>query len=258
MLYFYISGEEERYLFLIGMIYETIVIIFVLMFLTLILLKYCEKRHKFTFYLLLIFTFYTLAVLFSLISKISIVMKLDLKIDPYSPLGWIFFRILSFRVTEFLVCMAIFLSYLLKVKVFHEGFKKIQRNIVIVYGSFTAFFDLVIYLPENSFQAVLLDAIAFLLTFIFMSMIYLAFMYRSIEAYRGLEEPIYRKAFLSLTIMAISFMLILLNFLLDRVMILILNIPGFTIFYYLGWVFVIIGILCAYLGYIRPGAGQLK
>jgi hypothetical protein len=203
-----------------------------------------------------VFFFYSLAILFSLISKIFVVLRLDLIIDPYSPLGWIFFRILSFRVSEFLVCIAIFLSYIFKVKIFQEDYNQMQKYVVIIFGSFTAFYNLVIYEPIHGFTSVLLDAIAFLLTLIFMSMIYIAFMYRSIEAYRGVKEPVYRKAFLSLSLMAICYMLIFLNFLIDRIFILIFEIPGFTIFYYLAWAFAIIGIVCAYLGYIKPEASR--
>ena len=182
MLFFHISGEEERYLFFIGVIYESIVLAIAGILLFFIVLKYLKKRHRLTLYLVLIFVFYTLAVIFSLISKISVVMRLDLQVDPNTPLGWIFFRILSFRVSEFFVCIAIFLTYVLKVRIFQENYKKTLKYIVIIFGSFTAFYDLVIYQAENSFTAVLLDAIAFLLTLIFMAMIYLVFMYRTLEA----------------------------------------------------------------------------
>ncbi|TFG06154.1 MAG: hypothetical protein EU539_08370 [Promethearchaeota archaeon] len=258
MLFFEISGQEERNLFFIGMIYESIVLGIALILLALIILKYLEKRHELTYYLVIAFLFYTFAILFSLIAKIFVVLKLDLVVEPYSPLGLVFFRILSFRVSEFLVVIAIFISYIFKVKIFQKDYNRIQKYIVIIFGSFTAFYDLVIYEPNPSFLAVLLDAIAFLLTLIFMSMIYFAFLYRSIEAYRGVKEPIYKKAFLSLAIMAISFILIFLNFLIDRIFILVLEIPGFTIFYYLAWAFTIVGIVSAYFGYIRPEAGKTQ
>ena len=107
-------------------------------------------------------------------------------------------------------------------------------------------------------RGVLPSLIAFLLTLIFMAMIYLVFMYRTLVAYKLVERPIFRKAFLSLAIMAICFILIFVCFLIDRILILLLDIPGFTLFYYLAWAFTILGILCAYLGYIRPEAGELK
>ena len=258
MLFFQISGQEERNLFFGGMIYESFVLLISLILLTLIVFKYFEKRHELTRNLLIIFIFYTLAIFFSLLSKVFVVLRLDLVVEPYSHLGWIFFRILSFRVSEFLVCIAILLSYNFKVKIFQQDYKKNQRYIVIIFGLFTAFYDLVIYEPVHGFMSVLLDAIAFLLTLIFMSMIYIAFMYRSIEAYRGVEESIYKQAFLSLTLMAFSYMLIFLSFLIDRIFILVFEIPGFTIFYYLAWAFAIFGIFCAYLGYIKPQAGQME
>ena len=95
MLLFQISGEEERNLFFIGMIYESWVLIIALILLILIMFKYLEKRHELTLNLLLIFIFYTLAILFSLVSKIFVVLRLDLVVEPYSPLGWIFFRVFS-------------------------------------------------------------------------------------------------------------------------------------------------------------------
>ncbi len=89
-------------------------------------------------------------------------------------------------------------------------------------------------------------------------MIYLVFMYRMLEAFKHVERPIFRKAFFSLAIMAVCLIMIFVCFLIDRILILIMEIPGFTFFYYLTWAFTIIGILCAYLGYIRPEAGELK
>ncbi|MBD3339012.1 MAG: hypothetical protein GF353_07880 [Candidatus Lokiarchaeota archaeon] len=252
MLNFTISGPEERFLFSVGMIYEAFVFAIALILLILIVLRYLEKRHELTLYLVLIFSFYILAIFFSLLSKIFVVLKFDLIVEPYSPLGWIFFRILSFRVSEFLVCIALFLSYVFKVKIFQKDYNKVFKYVVIIFGSFTAFYDLVIYEPRHGLLSVLLDAIAFLLTFIFMSIIYFPFMYRSISAYRGVEEKAYKSAFLSLTIMSLCFMLIFLSFLLDRLMILAFDIPGFTPFYYLAWLFSILGIMGAYFGYIRP------
>lgn len=60
---------------------------------------------------------------------------------------------------------------------------------------------------------------------------------------------------ISLAIMSISFMLIFLNFAIDRILIL-LNTPGFTLFYYLAWISAIIGIFGAYYGYIRPKSSE--
>ncbi len=82
-------------------------------------------------------------------------------------------------------------------------------------------------------------------------MVYAPFLRRSIESYRAVEGKTYKQAFLSLAIMSISFMLIFLNFAIDRLLIFLGN-PGFTVFYFLAWIFAIVGIFGAYYGYIRP------
>ncbi len=84
-------------------------------------------------------------------------------------------------------------------------------------------------------------------------MVYAPFLKRALQAYRGLPE--FSQAFLSLAIMSISFMLIFLNFAIDRVLIF-LGSPGFTVFYFLAWSFVIVGIFGAYFGYIRPKSSE--
>ena len=82
-------------------------------------------------------------------------------------------------------------------------------------------------------------------------MVYAPFLRRSIESYRGVEEKTYKQAFLSLAVMSFSFMLIFLNFAIDR-MLIFLGSPGFTVFYFLAWISAIVGIFGAYLGYVRP------
>ncbi|MFX1413394.1 MAG: hypothetical protein ACFFA2_06095 [Promethearchaeota archaeon] len=86
-----------------------------------------------------------------------------------------------------------------------------------------------------------------------MTYIYFPFLWRSYQSYRLTEERIFKNAFLALALMSIFFILVPLNFLFDRLMILIGGEEfSFSVFYYLGWIFVICGIIGAYFGYIRP------
>jgi len=252
MILYSISGPEERFLNLIGLFYELAVILIAIILVVLVILKYREKKNKLTLYLTIIFSLYLLAIVFSWLSKLFVVLKLDLIVDEYSILGIFFYRIASFRISEFFVGIAIFYSYVLKVNVFQEGYNKIQKILLAIFGAISCFYVLVIYDPGDSSFSTLLDAIAFLLVFILMASVYIPFMYRAFETYRGVQEKEYKTAFLSLAVMAISFSLIFLNFLIDRLLILILDIIGFTPFYYAAWAFGIIGILGAYAGYIRP------
>ncbi|MHA1192591.1 MAG: hypothetical protein ACTSP9_09890 [Promethearchaeota archaeon] len=53
--------------------------------------------------------------------------------------------------------------------------------------------------------------------------------------------------------MAIFFILVPFNFLVDRLLILFGG-PGFSLFYFLAWIFVIFAMIASYFGYIRPKA----
>lgn len=230
----------------IGMVFEIFIIVFAAILLILIFKKYLIKRHKLTRLLFIIFINYFIAILFSWISKVFVVLQLNVTQDG-SIIAWIYNVISDFRLSELFVTFAIFLSYILKVNVFEKGYNTIQKFTVIIYGIFTCIYVLFIYERGNT----ILDIIAFLIVFIYMVMVYTPFLRRAIEAYRGVQEKTYKQAFLSLAIMSICFMLIFLNFAVDRLLIF-LGSPGFTLFYFLAWIFAIVGIFGAYYGYIRP------
>lgn len=238
----------------IGMSFESFIIIIACILLSLILHKYFEKnKHKLTLYLFLIFLFYVIAIFFSWLSKI-LVLYSDIDYiynsslpDPGTPLSWLILRITDFRISFVFLGVAIFLSYILKVNIFGKEYNKTHRLIVIVYSLITILYSLLMYERGNT----LLDAIAFLLIFIFMAMIYFPFFFSAFSSYKSTIEKKFKNAFLSLELMAIFFILVPLNFLLDRLLILFGG-PGFSIFYFFAWIFVILGIIAAYYGYIRP------
>ncbi|KKM07131.1 hypothetical protein LCGC14_1737030 [marine sediment metagenome] len=232
----------------VGMVFELFIIIITAVLLILIFKKYLIKRHYFTLLLFLIFINYFIAIIFSWISKVFVVFVIDVVQDG-SIIAWCYNIIVDFRLSELFVTIAIFLSYILKVSVFEKGYNTIQKFAVIIYGIFTCIYVLFIYENGNT----ILDIIAFLIVFIYMVMVYAPFLQRALQAYRGLPE--FSQAFLSLAIMSISFMLIFLNFAIDRVLIF-LGSPGFTLFYFLAWIFVIVGIFGAYYGYIRPKSSE--
>ncbi len=239
-------GDLNYTLNFTGMVFEIFIIAIAAILLLLIINKYFVKKHKLTLMLFFIFLLYFLAIFFSWLSKVLIVTYFPI-VNDGSVVSWFLFRIVDFRLSEFFVTIAIAISYVLKVNIFEKGYNSILRIIVIAYGSFTGFFVLVIYEHGN----VLLDVFAFLLVFVFMGMIYFPFLVRAINSYRSVDDPIFKKGFLALAIMSISFTLIFLNFAIDRVLIL-FGSPGFTVFYFLAWICGIIGILGAYFGYIRP------
>jgi hypothetical protein len=238
----------------IGMSFESFIIIIASILLALILRKYYEKgKHKLTLYLFLIFLFYVIAIFFSWLSKILVLYSnIDYAYnssipDPGTVLSWIILRITDFRLSFVFLAIAIFISYILKVNIFEKDYKKTHRIIVIIYSIVTVLYSLLIYQRGNT----LLDVIAFLLIFVFMAMIYFPFFFSSVNSYRSSQEKIFKNAFLSLALMAIFFILVPFYFLIDRLLILFGG-PGFSIFYFLAWIFVLLGIIAAYYGYIRP------
>jgi hypothetical protein len=237
----------------IGMTFESFIIIIAIILLILILKKYYEKRHQLTLYLFLIFLFYVIAIVFSWLSKILVLYSgieyvyNQAASDPGTFLSWTLLRIADFRISFVFLSIAIFLSYILKVNVFEKGYNNIFRIIVIIYTFITGGYSLVIYQRGNT----LLDAIAFLLIFLFMAIIYIPFFIRSYESYKSSDEKVVKNAFFSLALMSIFFIIVPLNFLIDRIMIL-LGGPGFSVFYFLAWTFVILGVVGAYFGYIKP------
>ena len=239
----------------IGMSFESFIIVFASILLALILRKYYEKnKHKLTLYLFLIFLFYVIAIFFSWLSKILVLYSnIDYIAynsglpDPGTTLSWIVLRITDFRISFVFLTIAIFISYVLKVNIFEKDYKKTHRVIVIIYSIVTVLYSLLIYQKDN----VLLDAIAFLLIFVFMAMIYFPFFFSSVSSYKSSQEKRFKNAFLSLALMAIFFILVPFNFLVDRLLILFGG-PGFSVFYFLAWTFVLLGIIASYYGYIRP------
>ena len=243
----------EQNLMFIGMLYEMVIIIIASILLILILNKYNEKKHRLTLYLFIIFLNFLAAIIFSWLSKVLVLYSGEEYIynstvpAPNDALSWMILRIIDFRMSFIFITIAIFFSYILKVGVFEKGFNPIHKKIVIIFGIWTALYSLIIYERGNT----LLDVFAFLFVLIYMTMIYFPFMIQTYKNYKIVEEKVYKNAFLSLSLMSLFFVLVLLSFLLDRILIL-FGSPGFTIFYFLAWSFVIGGMLCAYLGYISP------
>ncbi len=240
-------------LLLIGVIFEAIIIVIASFFLLLVFKKYYEKRQRLTLYLLIIILTMVMSIIFSWLSKVvRLYSGLDYIVndsvsDPGTPLSWFLLRIVAFRFCFLFITIAIVFSYILKVNLFGKGYNKIHETIVSIFGIFIGFYLLIVYQKG----AMALELVAFLLVFVYMAMIYIPFMLSSIKAYKSVNEPIYKKAFLSLAIMAFSFMMILLNTLLDRLL-MIFGSPGYTIFYFLAWIFATNGIVFSYLGYIKP------
>jgi len=210
-------------------------------------------------YLFLIFLNFMFAIVFSWLSKVLVVYativdntSIEYAYDRTVPIpntlaSWFILRILDFRISFLFVVVSTYFSYILKVKVFEKGYRQIERILVIAFGIFTFFFSLIVYDRDVA----ILDVFAFLFVLIYVSAVYIPFLIKAFSFYRKVEETKFQTAFLALSIMSLSILLVFLNLLFDRLVILITGV-GFTIFYFLSWTCGIIAILGAYFGYIRP------
>ena len=240
-------------LLLIGVIFELIIIIIGFLLLSLILKKYYEKRHKLTFLLFIIFLNFVISIIFSWLSKVlRFFSGLEYLSNPNTPdpgtiASWFLLRIVDFRFTFLFVSIATIFTYQLYIELFEKQ-NFVQKIIVYIYEAFTVFYLMFIYQKGNA----LLLILAFLFTCIYSFMISIPFMVNCIKTRKSVNEKSYKNAFLSLIVMSICTLLVLVCQLIDRLFIIFFKSPGYTLFYFLAWIFAIIGIYAAYLGYIKP------
>ena len=239
-------------LYFIGIIYEGIIIIIALPILIRSLINYLKLRNKLSLLLFLILLNFSISIFFSWFAKIiSYFWRIDYIEyanipDPKTPISWILLRICYFRFSYIFITIAIYLSYIFRIKIFEIEYHQIQKVLVEIFTFFNLFFALFFFDKKNKFYDVLL----FLIVFTFMSIVFIPFMRQSIKAYISSQNSQFRKAFLSLTIMSISYISVLLCLLIDRIYIF-LGYFGFTVFYFMSWIFVLIGIFGNYFGYLR-------
>lgn len=178
-------------------------------------------------------------------SNIDYIIYTDI-IDPNTPISWILLRISYYRITYTFITAAIFLSYLLKAEIFENKNSKVNLFIILGFTIFNLIFSILVFKKGN----MLFDVLIFLFVFIFMNIVYIPFLKNALKAYKATYHPGFRKSFLFLSLMSVSYILVLLCLLLDRIYIFFRH-YGFTIFYFFTWIFVIIGIFSTYFGYLK-------
>ena len=237
----------------IGMVFELICLCAGSIILILAFLKYIHSKNRLTFILFLIFLSFMTGLFFSWLSKVIVLTtEYDYVYNqpsgyPKSPNSWIILRIVNFRISIVFVSIAILFSYILKISIFEIDISKNQKILVYGFTLFTCIFSFFIYQRGNT----LLDSLNFLFILLFVVIVYFPFLLKCISSYRTVSNPNLKKRFLSLSLMNFSFLLILFMFLIDRLTILMQISDGFTIFYFLGWILTLFGMLCAYFGYLK-------
>ncbi|MHA1793743.1 MAG: hypothetical protein ACTSVI_13960 [Promethearchaeota archaeon] len=235
--------------YLIYVIYEGIIILMALISLVLTYVKYRQKKHPLTKLLLMIMVNWTIAIVFSWLSKYIQYLGISTVITPGNLEFWTITRILGFRISFIFVLIAIYISYILRVKLFSKEMNKISKSVHLAFMIATMFLTIFMFEYETP-TGYMYDVVVFILVFVFMSIVYGVFLNKLNLVFKNVDDASKKNAFLSLIAMCVLYILVFLNFLVDRIMIL-LGDPGYTIFYYAAWICVILGFITTYLGYIR-------
>ena len=239
------------------MVYELIIIIIASIFLTFVLRKYLERRHKLTLYLFIIFLNFVVALIFSWLSKfLRLYSGLEYLLDPLAPdpmtvESWFLLRIVSFRFTMIFTIVALLYNYILKINLFEteeSTYSKIYNYIIYGYAGGSILYMIIVYIKGNY----ILDVLTFVLILVYICMVNIPLMRSCLQAYKAVDDISFKRGFLSLFFMSLSIILIFICQVIDRILMIMLNIIGYTFFYFLGWSFAIVAIFFAYFGYIKP------
>jgi hypothetical protein len=236
------------------MVYELIIIIIASIFLYLVLRKYLERRHKLTLYLFIIFLNFVIALIFSWLSKLlRLYSGLDYLVDPSVPdpmtfESWFLLRIVSFRITMIFTIIALLYNHILKINLFETEENKIYNYLIHGYAGGSILYMIIVYIKGNN----MLDLLTFVLILVYICLVMIPLMRSCFQAYKAVDDPSFKRGFISLFLMALSIILIFICQVIDRILMITLNIIGYTFFYFLGWSFAIVAIFFAYFGYINP------
>jgi hypothetical protein len=176
---------------------------------------------------------------------------------PYANLtsGALWFEGLVYfgRFTEIFALLGTLFIFLFRVILFESKFGPREKRILGVYVAITIAFLLFGFQinPSTGSDEVYLDLIGFILLLIFCFITFVPFIRQILREKRKIEDLSYQKAYLSIGLMSIGFLLIFICFLLDKLMGAIFN-WSYSVFYWAAWVFAILAFFSGYFGYIRP------
>ncbi|NMC05146.1 MAG: hypothetical protein GYA24_08045 [Candidatus Lokiarchaeota archaeon] len=235
-----------------GFYFELIIIAMAVIWDILTFAKYAQKKNPNTLLLFLMFLNWTIAILFSWLSKYfeAFVYGIQQPVPVSDPNYWIVTRIVGFRISFIFVTVALYISYVLRVQLFEKARSKASNVFHVAFGAVTCALSLFLYgviTPDNSVDRI----IVFALVLVYMMIVYLPFMASTLKVARTREGASFKTAFVSLAVMSLFFISVFVCFLVDQ-LIGVFTGEGYTFFYFFAWISAIIGFVSAYFGYIRP------
>ncbi|TFG18724.1 MAG: hypothetical protein EU530_08425 [Promethearchaeota archaeon] len=235
---------------LISTIFEGSLIFLIAIFLLLILIKLAKGKSKLKILVFWIFFFIFLAFLLVFTSRLTYY-RLNVETYPDLIARWFLLRIGWYRFSFALIIISSYFSYLLKEAIFDSNRNKGMYSFLILFGIGGITFALATPSTEAASDTYYHLGI-FLIVFLFVFIVYIEFIIKSTKLFRHIErtDKTYRSAILSLIIMAYCFISAMLMFVFDRVLIT----EPYSVFYYLADVSILVGIIFAYFGYVKPKA----
>lgn len=224
-------------------------------FLLIIIYKHNQKKKsKLTDQLLKIFMMYFFGLFFAWLAKLlSLIYGYNtIELFPLETPGlWVFARIIQYRLTFSFILVGTFLSTKFRNSIFKKEENSAFDRFLQIYTIISILFSLICYIPEQR----IFDLITFMLAFILVIICYVPFMLETFKLSKKIRntDKIYKNALISIGCMCIFFLLIFFGMVIDRAMMVFIDgCLGYTIFYYIGWIAAILGVITAFLGYIRP------
>ncbi len=253
---------------LIPMFFELGVIIVSNIILGLILRIYLEKRKQIT----LIFFFSFLGILLSIICSftpkiVKVLYGETLTLDqmlgsPGTPMNWFLVRLFDWKISLMVYLFGIYgFSIFGEITFFEGNGEKGYPKTCFIFLIIGIVIELFVYIPKNAFSVSIeiwgiFQGISFSYVIFYAMFVFIPILIRSLKIYHRRESlPVQKrvlgKQFIHIALMAMFFILVVVSFGLDQLMTF-LTTQGYTVFYYLAWIFAILALLTTYLGYILP------
>ena len=162
---------------------------------------------------------------------------------------WWIIRIIHYRIGFMFLTLSSYFIFVFKGKIFEKSISKTYHWFMIAFLIFILMFLLLIFDINN----ILYPILSFGFVFIYTSIVYFPMMIKSYQISKKIVDydPNFRSAFLSLSVMCFCFIMLFVFFIIDQIIHMI-NGATYTLFYFIGWLFVFLGEIFAYYGYIRP------
>ena len=235
---------------LISTIFEGSLIFLIAVFLLLIFIKYIKGRSKLKLLVFWIFFFIFIAFLLVFTSRLTYY-SLDVENYPNLISRWFLLRIGWYRFSFALIIVSTYFSYILKEAIFDSKRNKGMYVVMVLLGIGGIAFSLISSSTDAGADYYLHLGV-FIVVFVYVCIVYIEFIIKSTKLFKHIEKTnkTYRNAILSLIIMAYCFISAMLMFVCDRLFI---EAP-YSVFYYLADVSILVGIIFAYFGYVKPKA----